>query len=156
MKIILATLTATALALPAMAQEGRELAEISFTSVDANQDGFVDMGESSQYGGDVFFSMDSDESGSLSEEEFLSWGYGFQNLAEDTDKDLAYRTALRVVFSFWDRDGNGEVSATEHRQSINRDFERADLDGDALLSQSEFLGGFAIMKAIGVALKPTL
>lgn len=158
MKHLLLAASITAIGMtPAFAQsasEGSQLAELSFEAVDRSENGFIDMGESHNFGGDVFVSMDADENDRLSEGEFLDWGYGFENLAEDHDKELAYRTALRVVFSFWDRDGDGEISRAEHRISVNRDFQRADLDGDALLSQAEFLGGFSVMVAIRVALKP--
>jgi len=143
-------------ALPGYTQEtspGKDLAELSFISVDQNQDGFVDKTESDQFGEDVFVSMDFDDSGQLSEEEFLNWGYGFQTYAEEQKKELAYNTALRVVFSFWDRDGNGEISRPEQSWAALHDFERADLDNDDLLSPDEFLGGFSIMVAIRAALE---
>ncbi|WP_371169534.1 EF-hand domain-containing protein [Aliiroseovarius sp. 2305UL8-7] len=151
-----------ALTLPLFAQasfaetkpEGRNLAELSFASVDANGNGFIDMGENSNYGGDVFYSMDADDNGRLTEEEFLGWGFGYGSLAEESDKELAYRTALRVVFSFWDRDADGEITPTEHRKSLARDFQRADLDDDALLSESEYVRGFSVLVAIRAALKP--
>jgi len=148
---------AIGLALPGYTQEtseGRNLAELSFDSVDQNEDGYVDKRESNEFGGSVFVSMDDDNSGQLSEDEFLEWGYGFQNIAEEENKELAYRTALRVVFSFWDRDGNGEVSRPEQSHAAMQDFDRADLNGDALLSETEFIGGFSIMVAIRAALKP--
>ncbi|MBL4812865.1 MAG: signal transduction protein [Rhodobacteraceae bacterium] len=134
--------------------EGQRLAGLSFLSVDLNGNEQIDMGEMEQFGGDVFVSMDYDDNQSLSLDEFLSWGYGFENFAEDEDKALAYRTALRVVFSFWDRNADGGITRGEQRQAVIRDFLRADLDGDALLSQGEFLGGFSIMSAVRAALAP--
>lgn len=155
--ILLVAAASLCLAFTASAQEvseGKELAKTSFDSVDQNGNGLIDMGESENFGGDVFVSMDYDENKRLSEEEFLNWDYGFVVLAEETDKELAYRTALVVVFSFWDRDGDGEISRAEHRQAVARDFENADLDGDLFLNEAEFFGGFSIMTAIRAALKP--
>jgi len=158
MKITIATATiAIFLAIPGYAQEtseGRYLAELSFASVDINEDGYLDKAESDLYGGEVFVSMDGDNSGQLSENEFLEWDYGFQIIAEEQDKELAYRTALRVVFSFWDRDGNGEISRPEQSRAAMQDFERADLNGDSLLDEAEFIGGFSVMVALRAALKP--
>ena len=150
----LATLIGIAPALSQTPSEGRRLAELAFVSVDSNGNGSVDMGESHNFGGDVFVSMDADDNDRVSEAEFLDWGFGYQNLAEDVDKELAYRTALRVVFSFWDRNVDGEISRTEQRVASNRDFRRADVNGDALLSEKEFLNGFSIIVATRIALKP--
>lgn len=133
--------------------EGRDLANYAFETIDVSENGMIDMGESHIYGEGVFSGMDADGNARVSETEFLAWGYGFQNLAADIDKELVYRTALRVVFSFWDRNQNGEISRTEQRVATNRDFRRADVNGDALMSKEEFFGGFSIMMAIRVALK---
>ncbi|MBL1436031.1 MAG: signal transduction protein [Rhodobacteraceae bacterium] len=142
---------------PLLAQsnnEGRMLAELSFETVDENGNGFVDMGESHDFGLSVFDSMDADEDELLSEAEFLGWGYGFHNIATERDKEQAYRTAMRVVFSFWDRDHDGQITRTEHRLAANNDFRRADLNNDALLSKEEFFGGFSVMVATRIALAP--
>lgn len=158
MKITAAiTALSIGLAMAANAQEtseGRDLAKLSFATVDQNENGYIDMGESHLFGEDVFISMDADENELLSQEEFLDWGYGFQTLAEDSDKELAYRTALIVVFSFWDRDGDGNVSRAEQRRAVIGDFQRADLNSDGLMDESEFFGGFSVMVATRAALKP--
>lgn len=56
---------------------------------------------------------------------------------------------------FWDRNGDGVISRTEHRQSLNFDFQRADTDNDALLTEDEFTGGFSVMVALRAAINPT-
>lgn len=132
--------------------EGRRLAELAFASVDSADRGFIDMGEFTNFGTDVFVSMDSDDSGKISLEEYLAWDYGMASVAEDRDRVDAYETALRIVFAFRDRNGNGEISKTEHRQSMNFDFQRADLNGDAILTEREFLDGFPVMVALRAAL----
>ncbi|WP_372572628.1 signal transduction protein [Ruegeria jejuensis] len=136
--------------------EGRRLAELAFASVDSADRGFIDMGEFTNFGTDVFVSMDSDDSGKISLEEYLAWDYGMASVAEDRNRVDAYETALRIVFAFRDRDGNGEISKTEHRQSMNFDFQRADLNGDAILTEREFLDGFPVMVALRAALDPDL
>lgn len=136
------------------ANEGKRLAELAFSQLDTADRGFIDQGEFSNFGGDVFVSMDGDESGKLSLLEFLSWDYGMLPVAQEAGREAAYETALRVVFAFWDRNGDGEINRTEHRQSLNFDFQRADVDGNALLSQAEFLGGFSVMVALRSAINP--
>lgn len=151
------TLLAT-LALPAATlaedNEGRRLAELAFQSVDGTDRGFIDQGEFTNFGGDVFVSMDADESKSLSLNEYLSWGYGMELVAEDAGRAEAYETAMRVVFAFWDRDGDGEITRTEHRKSLMADFRRADLDDDAILTKEEFTTGFSVLVAARAAINP--
>jgi Ca2+-binding EF-hand superfamily protein len=136
--------------------EGRRLADLAFSSLDTADRGDIDQGEFSNFGSDVFLSMDGDENGSLSLKEFMSWDYGMSGVAEERGRVEAYETALRIVFAFWDRDGDGNVSRTEHRQSLNFDFQRADTDNDTLLSQEEFTSGFSVMVALRAALDPNL
>lgn len=148
---------ALALAIPgaAFAQEGKALAELSFESVDTAGRGYVDLGEFTNFGGDVFVSMDSDDNGKIVLDEFMNWGFGMAQVAEDMDQQRAYDTARRVVFAFWDRNGDGEMSRTEQRQSLVSDFQRADLDNDMTLDKDEYLNGFSINVALRAALKPT-
>lgn len=136
--------------------EGRRLAELAFASVDSAERGFIDMGEFTTFGTDVFASMDGDENGKISLDEYMGWDYGMVSVAEERDRMDAYETALRVVFAFRDRDGDGEINKTEHRQSMNFDFQRADLNGDAVLTEREFLNGFPVMVALRAALDPDL
>jgi len=114
------------------------------------------MGEFSNFGNDVFVSMDSDENKKLSLEEFMGWGFGMSNVAEERDRVEVYEAALRILFAIRDRNGNGEISMVENRKSINLDFQRADLDGDALITQDEFLKGYMVMIAFRAALNTNL
>ena len=134
--------------------EGRRMAEQVFDTLDTAQRGFIDQGEFMNFGGDVFFSMDTDQNGKLSLAEFLVWDIGMRPLAVEAGREAAYDTAMRVVFAFWDRNGDGEISRTEHRQSLGYDFQRADLDNDALLDREEFLGGFSVNVALRAAINP--
>ena len=149
-----ATLMA-ALAAPALAEnEGKRLAELAFASLDTAERGFIDQGEFSNFGQDVFASMDADTDDKLSLSEFLGWDFGMLLAAQEAGREEAYYTALRVVFAFWDRDGDETISKTEHRQSLNFDFQRADTDNDALLTKQEFLSGFSVMAALRAAINP--
>ena len=154
--LCLALTTAIAAVNPATAEEseGRRLAGLVFEKLDTAGRGYIDMGEFSNFGGDVFFSMDTDRNGKLVLAEFLSWDFGMRPAAEEAGREDAYDTALRVVFAFWDRNGDGEISRTEHRQSLSYDFQRADLDNDALLDRAEFLGGFTMNVALRAAINP--
>lgn len=150
----LATAIGVTPAFPQSMPEGHRLAELTFESVDQAGRGFIDQGNMEALRADIFISQDSDENGRISESEMLGWDFGFSNIAEEEDKVLAYRTALRVVFSFWDRNGDGEISETEHRQAVVADFQRADLNNDAVLTEDEFVQGFSVLVAIRAALKP--
>ncbi len=155
--MIAAALSLTVLS-PVMAQaemtEGRRLSELAFTSIDESKRGHIDQGQFWNFGQDVFVSMDSNEDKALSLAEFLSWGYGMEQLAEKAGRTDAYETALRVVFAFWDRNGDGKISQTEHRQSLMADFRRADLDNDAWLTKEEFTTGYTVMIALRAAINP--
>ncbi len=151
-------LLTAALAVPALASaqtsEGRDLAKLAFKSVDQDERGYIDQGEYTNFGGDVFVSMDYDENNRISLDEFLSWGFGMEQIAEEAGRAEAYETAMRVVFAFWDRNGDTEISKTEYRQSLSADFRRADFNNDAVLSEEEFLSGFSINIAARAAINP--
>ena len=156
------TLTATCvllLALPGAARAqsddatpGRDLAELIYGSIEDNPDGAADMGEFVNFGQDIFISMDSNEDGSVDPSEFTEWDFGFNFIAEDEGQQRAYETAQKVLFAFWDRDANGEISRTEYHKSMVADFRRADTNDDAFLSRDEFLGGYVINVAYRAAI----
>ncbi len=118
----------------ATAQELRPdqaLAAQQFADIDADQDGRLTVEEFAAYSELVFVSMDSDESQDLSEQEFLGWGFGMQNLADEAGARQGYDTAVRVVFDLWDRDNDGAIGADEQRDGQSMAFEFADADGVA-------------------------
>lgn len=156
-----AAIIALVTAVPALAQsttetqpEGAHLAELTYDSMDATGRGFIHMGDMEELRNDIFVSMDANEDNKLSEAEWLNWDFGFSNVAEELGRELAYRTALRVVFAVQDRDNDGQITQSEHRQFLATDFNRADLDHDALLTKPEYMNGFTIIVAIRTALKP--
>ena len=133
--------------------EGRELAELGFKAIDVHGNGYVHMGDMEGYRLLVFTSMDGNDDDKVTRAEFMSWDYGFQNIAKERDREAAYEAAQKVLFSFWDRDGDGVLTPSEHRHAVTADFRRADLNGDAILSEREFIGGFSIMVAMRAALE---
>lgn len=157
MKILVPLLAALLAATPGVSEEkseGRQLAELAFDSVDSAGRNFIDMGEFTQFGLSVFAGMDYDDSQLLTLSEFMSWDFGMKPLAEKAGRAIAYDTALRVVFAFWDRNGDNEISKMEFRQSMTNDFQRADVDGDAILSKDEFTLGYSVMVAMRSAINP--
>ena len=155
--LALSLIAAMAVSAPALAEdksEGRRLAELAFQSLDTKERGYIDLGEFMGFGDDVFVSMDNNEDGKISLGEFLDWDYGMRPVAVEAGREDAYETALRVVFAFWDRDGDGVISKTDHRQALQSDFRRADANNDALLDEKEFTGGFSVMVALRAAINP--
>ena len=133
---------------------GRDLAIAAFEALDANDRGYVDMGQANTYGGEIFVSMDANEDAKIDLDEFLAWDFGMRPLAEEQGALPAYEAALRVVHAFWDRNGDGDITRAEHRQAVLVDFQRADVNNDAVLDQAEFLNGFTVMVAIRAAIAP--
>ena len=150
---VIASLATPAIA-NAQTSEGRDLAKLAFKSVDQAERGYIDQGEYTSFGGDVFVSMDYDGNSKLSLGEFLSWGFGMEQIAEEKGRGDAYETGMRVVFAFWDRNGDNQITKTEFRQSIAADFRRADFDNNAVLTEEEFLLGFSINIAARAAINP--
>lgn len=136
--------------------EGRLTAELTFGSIDLQGDGYVDQGEMERFRSDVFISMDTSDDGKVVYGEFKDWDPGFSAIAAAENKLDAYVTATKILFSFWDRDGDGEMSQAEMRFAVIADFRRADLNDDALLTEAEFLRGFSAIVAMRAAIRPDL
>ena len=133
--------------------EGQRLARLAFKSVDTGGKGYLHTGDVESYREGVFLSMDADESASIEVAEFISWDFGFINEANELGKRAEYDTALKTVFTIWDRDGDGSVTEAEHRFALRADFDRMDINGNSILEEDEFLRGFSVMAAIRAALK---
>ncbi|MEM8540254.1 MAG: signal transduction protein [Pseudomonadota bacterium] len=149
-----AALMFTSSALAEEKTEGRLLAELAFDSVDSAGRDFIDMGEFIDFGMSVFAGMDYDDNDKITLREFMDWDIGMQPIAEQAGRADAYDTALRVVFAFWDRDGDKEISKTDYRRSMSLDFQRADFDNNAILTKDEFTGGFSLIIAMRAAINP--
>jgi Ca2+-binding EF-hand superfamily protein len=136
--------------------EGRLTAELTFASIDRSGKGYVHQGDLERFRDEVFVSMDSDDNSRLTYSEFATWDPGFSAIAAADGKSDAYVTATKIVFAFWDRDGDGVLTVPEMRFAMASDFRRADLNDDAVLSENEFLMGFAVIVAMRAAIRPDL
>jgi hypothetical protein len=149
---------AIALSLPSLSVaqegEGRRVSEQLFEQIAGSPNAFLDQGAFTNYGRDAFAAMDYDQNNKVSLGEFLVFDTGMRAIAEAADRLDSHETAMRVVFAFWDRDGDGALGKTEMIRSLGYDFQRADQNSDARLHREEFLNGFTIMVALRAAINP--
>ena len=138
------------------ASKGLLTAKITFSAIDSTSKGHIDQGDLHDYSFQVFVSMDSDDNDRLTYQEFEAWDPGFSLIAEEKGKADAFVTAKKIVFAFWDRNDDGELTRSEMRHAMNADFRRADVNDDAILNEREFLRGFSIMVAMRAAIRPDL
>lgn len=136
--------------------EGRAVGETIFSSIDTSTRGMIHLGDLEEFRASVFAGMDFNDNGNVTYEEFSVWDPGFAPIAENVGRGDAYTTASKIVFAFWDLNGDGDLTQREMRLAMNADFRRADLSNDGLLTQDEFIGGFPIMVAMRAAIRPDL
>lgn len=136
--------------------DGRAVGETLFETMDRTGSGAIHLGDIEAFRGSVFAGMDYDGNAKVTYDEFAAWDPGFALVAAEIGRKDAYTTASKIVFAFWDRNGNGELTEPEMRFAMTSDFRRADLDDDALLTQREFIDGFPIMVAMRAAIRPDL
>ncbi len=127
--------------------------EMGFAAVDAENRGSVNIGAIEAFRKLVFASMDTNDDKKVTVEEYLDWGFGAGLIAERLGKKDLFVAAKKVVFYYRDSNADGVLSEGEHRNSIIRDFRRADRNGDGLLSKQEFTDHFSEIAAIKAALK---
>lgn len=158
MKTIISTLAAIAVSATAAVADmqaqgpGKELALRVFGSMEANQNGMIDMGDFTNFGKAIFVSMDYDDNESITFDEFTSWDFGFNFVAEDAGAESRYRVAQRILFGLWDRDADGEIGKSEYNRSMVDDFRRADLNNDAFLTEEEFTTAYIVGRAYRAAI----
>ena len=148
--------TAVASDIDLIGREGRLIGEAIFDTVDRSQKGLVHMGDMEAYRDDVFISMDENDDGKVNYAEFSQWDPGFIYVAEQVGRKDAYVTASKIVFSFWDKNGDGEMTVREMRLAMIADLKRADQNDDAVLTKEEFISGFPIIVAMRAAIRPDL
>ncbi|MEO0384177.1 MAG: hypothetical protein AAF234_11565 [Pseudomonadota bacterium] len=135
----------TMLALPAHGlawENGRELTQVIFSSVDTTGSGSLDFAEVTQLARDIAFSADTDADERISFEEYMVWDFGFAYLAESDGRADDMALVKRVMFAVTDLDASGDIDARELRLGTRRDFERADFNGDGILNEEEFQQGW--------------
>ncbi len=133
---------------------GRQLAELSFDSLDSEGRGYLDKEQVDEFADLVHVSMDGDEDGNVDSKEFLSWGFGFQNIADDKDRVAEYENALLSVYNQWDTNADGKLTLDEQMAAMDKDFATADADGDGKLTRAEYFSDFPIIVAVKSVLKP--
>ena len=136
--------------------DGRFVGETIFGTMDEGGHGAINAGDIERFRDSAFAGMDSNGDRAVTYAEFAAWDPGFVFVAESLGRKDAYTTASKIVFAFWDRDGNGAMTEREMRLAMSFDFRRADLDDDGLLTMDEFIGGFPIMVAMRAAIRPDL
>lgn len=133
--------------------EAKELAEMSFESARRDNKDHITLVEVEEFRNSLFLSMDQNDSNSLSFDEYFEWDYGFKLIAEQQGKQKEYLTALKIIFALWDLNGDQSLTNEEHKAAMVTDFKRSDLNNNAKLEKSEFLGAFSINIALRAALK---
>lgn len=118
MRISTLAVLLSALALPAVAQQGQPGAHF-IENWDLDENGQVTLDEVTERRGDVFAAFDSDESGALDAEEYAVFDEARAN-------DMA------------GQDGHGQGAMIRAEQGMHMDFN--DRDGDGLVTRDEFLG----------------
>ncbi|AGI69193.1 hypothetical protein OAN307_c37340 [Octadecabacter antarcticus 307] len=141
---------------PEQGIEGRAVGETIFDSLDANRRATIHVGDIEKFRASVFSGMDYDTNGKVTYTEFSGWDPGFARVAEAEGRSDAYTTAPKIIFAFWDRNGDGDLTQPEMRSSLSSDVRRADFDDDGLLTRAEFIQGFPLMAAMRAAIRPDL
>lgn len=140
---LLAALAILALPAEGLAWEnGRELTEVIFSSVDTTGNGTLDFAEVTQLTQSIALSADTDANERLSLEEFMAWDFGFAYLARSEGRAADMALVKRVMFAVTDLDASKDIDARELRIGTRRDFDRADFDGNGVLSEDEFEQGW--------------
>lgn len=135
---------------------GLDVALLTFESIDLDGDGFANMGDMNTFGTSVFEGMDYDGDQKVTFSEFSDWDIGFELAAQEAGRPEAIVTARRIMFGMWDANNDGELTKSEHRRAGMLDFNRADLDDNAVLDEREFLLGYSVNIVMRSAINPDL
>ena len=131
----------------------KQLTEVTFAGIDGNGNGELDFAEISAMAESISASMDSNGDDLISRTEFVEWDIGYAYFAERDGKRDHFDIAKRIMFALRDLDNDGKVSVIEARQNSFRAFERADLDGHGVLSETEFSTAWMPIKILKAAFK---
>ena len=118
---------------------GKVLATEYFAAMDTNGDNHLSVSEYIRQKQQEFVSMDADDNRILSWDEFKSFSFGMETIAQEKRRMAGYKVARRVLFDLMDRDNNWWLTEREQENGFIRDHMLADENDDGLLSESEFL-----------------
>lgn len=108
-----------------------------FSIVDANDDGRIGDDEAAAQREAVFAAMDADDSGELTEAEYMAVRMGPGD-GRDEDRRKAREEAKRARFAPMDTDKSATVSKAEFMTAGRIRFETADADKDGVVTPWEF------------------
>ena len=104
--------------------------------IDQNDDGRISDEEAASAAEEVFVSMDSDDDGELTKEEYLAVRMGF-GPGWNSERQAAMQANKEARFSEMDTDKSGSVSRTEFLGEAKAHHAAADTDGDGVVSPWE-------------------
>ncbi|ARN18779.1 EF-hand domain-containing protein [Piscinibacter gummiphilus] len=136
--VALAALLGLAVATSAAAA-GTESAEAEILAMDKNGDGVLTAAEHGAGARTMFVTMDGNQDGRVTAAEMDA--YQAKRTVRDAAKEKPSAEKIRMV----DTDGDGALSAEEHRTASQKMFITMDADSDGTLSKSELATGHAKM-----------
>lgn len=144
---------------PALAEslsEGFSVAKMTFESIDADGDGQVTSEDMGTFAESIFLGMDYDKNSKVTFDEFSDWDIGFGIAAENEGGPQAFTIANRILFGFWDVNADGEMTPEEFSKAGAMDFQRADVNGDMLVDEREYLLGYSVNIVMRGAIRPDI
>ena len=136
--VALAALLGLAVA-TSVAAAGTESAEAEILAMDKNGDGVLTAAEHGVGARTMFVTMDGNQDGRVTAAEMDT--YQAKRTVRDAAKEKPSAEKIRMV----DTDGDGAVSAEEHRVASQKMFITMDADADGTLSKAELATGHAKM-----------
>ncbi|MET0348715.1 MAG: hypothetical protein ABW067_02895 [Rhizobacter sp.] len=136
--VALAALLGLAVATSAAAA-GTESAEAEILAMDKNGDGVLTAAEHGVGARTLFVTMDTDQDGRVTTTEMDA--YQARRTVRDADREKPSAEKIETV----DTDGDGALSAEEHRVASQKMFITMDADADGTLSKAELATGHAKM-----------
>ncbi|MEO0643540.1 MAG: hypothetical protein AAFY47_09030, partial [Pseudomonadota bacterium] len=105
-------------------------------------DGVIDTQEVEIMSNSMVASMDYDDNGSVTAEEFDQFDFGLDTSTEAEGKLAQYATAKRILFALQDLNSDGTLSSDEHLRSLELGFARADRNENGAMEKDEYSQAF--------------
>lgn len=111
-----------------------------FETIDADGDGRISGGEAAEWRETVFLTMDANEDGQLTLEEYMSIQLGRGADPEQRGPRYDEKQAEKeAAFTAMDSEGEGAVTREQFLQAGEAEFKAADADGDGYVTLPEFV-----------------